>query len=63
MPALVLDNISIFWRYCNISFDNISYRGNFFESKYRITIFITFIVFIYVTHEVYCLDMNTRFII
>ena len=50
---LVLGNISIFWKYRNISFDNISYRGNFSISKYRISILIVFIVFMYTTHEVY----------
>ena len=57
--ALVLGNISIFWKYRDISFDNISYRRNFLISKYRISILIVFIVFMYATHEVYSLDMST----
>ena len=56
---LVLGNISIFWKYRDISFDNISYRRNFLISKYRISILIVFIVFMYATHEVYSLDMST----
>ena len=59
---LVLGNISIFWKYRDISFDNISYQGNFSISKYRISILIAFIVFMYATHEVYSLDMSTRVI-
>ena len=57
---LVLGNISIFWKYRDISFDNILYRGNFLISKYRISILIVFIVFMYATHEIYSLDMSTR---
>ena len=56
---VVLGNISIFWKYRDISFDNILYRGDFSISKYRISIFI---VFMYATHEVYSLDMSTRVI-
>ena len=60
--CVVLGNISIFWKYRDISFDNILYRGDFSISKYRISILIIFIVFMYATHEVYSLDMSTRFI-
>ena len=57
---LALGNISIFWKYRDISFDNISYRGNFSISKYRISILIVFIIFMYATHEVYGLDISTE---
>ena len=50
---VVLGNISIFWKYRDISFDNILYRGKFSISKYHISILIVFIVFMYATHEVY----------
>ena len=59
MLQVVLGNISIFWKYRNISFNNISYRGNFLISKYRISILIVFIVFMH-ANEVYSLDMSTR---
>ena len=61
---IVLGNISIFWKYRDISFDNISYRGNFLISKYRISILIilNFIIFMYATHEVCILDMSTSVI-
>ena len=61
---LVLGNISIFWKYRGILFDNISYRIEkmFLISKYRISILIVFIVFMYATNEVYSLDMSTRVI-
>ena len=51
---VVLGNISIFWKYRDILFDNISYRGNFLISKYRPSIFIDLI---YVTDEIYSLNM------
>ena len=54
---IVLGNISIFWKYCDILFDNISYRGNFSISKYCPSIFTVFIDLIYVTDEVYSLNM------
>ena len=53
---IVLGNISIFWKYRDILFDNISYCGNFLISKYRPSIFV-FIDLIYVTDEVYSLNM------
>ena len=34
----------------------------FLISKYRISILIVFIVFMYATHEVYSLDMSTTYI-
>ena len=49
---IVLGNI----KYCNILFE---YRGNL-VSKYCASIFIIFIDFIYVTDEVYSLDMSTK---
>ena len=57
MLCVVLGNISIFWEYRDISLDNISYRGYSWISKYRISIFIVFIIFTYVKDEVYGLDM------
>ena len=62
MLMVVLGNISIFWKYCDVSFDNISYRGNFSISKYCISILIVFIVFMHAAHEVYSLDMSARVI-
>ena len=53
----------MFWKYRNILFDNILYRGNFLVSKYRASIFIVFINLIYVTDEVYSLDMSTKVIL
>ena len=44
---VVLGNISIFWKYRDISFDNISYRRNFFNfwNMHCISILIVFIIF------------------
>ena len=63
MPYVVLGNISIFWEYRDISLDNISYHGYSWISKYRISIFIVFIIFMYVKDEIYSLDMNSRVIL
>ena len=59
----MLGNISIFWKYRDILFDNISYHGNFLISKYHVSIFIVFIELIHVTDEVYSLDMSTKVIL
>ena len=61
--GLVLGNISMFWEYRDISLDNTSYHGYSWISKYRISIFIVFIVFTYVKDEVYSLDMYSRIIL
>ena len=61
--VLVLGNISIFWKYRDILFDNIRYHENFLISKYHASIFIVFINLIYVTDEVYSLDMSTYIIL
>ena len=53
----MLGNISIFWKYHNISLDNILYHGYSWISKYCISIFIVFII---VKDEVYSLDMYNR---
>ena len=55
VPWVVLGNISILWKYRDILFDNILYRGDFLISKYLSSIFIIFIDFIYVTDEIYSL--------